>query len=329
MNFNFAFLMPKLRDEILISDQGDYISLDYREQSCDINCPEAFALVLKTFMESLKRGFITINDLHKKFPSISDQIVPIIAELDKSGLITESEFPITDQAISGKQFYRELIRLYSKLKAKANSTFYNMLINKEANKAQLIGYAMEYYQLVKMAPGLIAPSLAKVETKKTRKLLQDFLRSELYHDKLLEESLTTVGVDINTLDFVQPLQSTFGICASLGVYAQQHPLTFKSGLFIFETPSPEFNQAFKERCMQLDMPYGFYNPILKHSDINDEGEHGSISKILLDEIGSISYEEQITVKKHFVILIESLIKQEDEIIQYYGQMTNFQPRLFY
>ncbi|NNM59782.1 MAG: pyrroloquinoline quinone biosynthesis protein PqqC [Legionellales bacterium] len=280
-------------------------------------------------VDALKIGFSSISNLKEKFTTISDQVLPIITELDRNGLITESEFNITDKSVSGAQLYRELFSSFDVMKIKyANSNFYNLLLDKKITRPQLIGYVMEYYQLVKLTPGLIAPALTKIESKKIRRVLQDFFKSELYHDTLLEESLNSVEVDIDLLDYVQPLQTTFGICASLGVYAQQHPLTFKAALFIFEEPYPEFNDAFKDRCIQLDMPQNFYEPILKHSNINEEGKHDSISQILLEDIGAISYEEKITVKKHFAILVESLLKQEEEVIRFYGAMENFKARLF-
>lgn len=330
MEKNFEFYKPKLRNESLTEKNHDgSTTVFYRDQSCDLITKKNYSNDIHDLISLLKVGGLIIKDYEIKLPRLKGEIIPIIMELDQHGLITETEFPILDKSITGRKFNQEISYFFDKIKTThAESEFYNLLISEKATKSQLIGYVTEYYHLVKLAPGLIAPSLAKLEGRKTRKILQDFLRSELYHDKMLEESLNSIQIPLETIDLIQPLQSTFSICASLGVYAQQHPLTFKSILFMFEKPYPEFNEAFKNQCKLLEMPRGFYDPILKHSDINEEGDHDSITKMLLEEIKAISYEEQLAVKKHLCVLVESFIKQEKEIIKYYGSMMNFKPRIF-
>ena len=232
-------------------------------------------------------------------------------------------------SVSGKQLYQEVLHLFDKVMLKcAKSQFYNLLVGHNITRAQLIGYAMEYYHLTKLAPGILGPLLAKMESCQTRQLLQAFLREELKHDKMLEKSITSIGVSVPALDLTQPLPSTFGLCASLGVYATQHPLSLKASLFLFEKPCPEFNKAFKTACEKLDLPKNFYEPILGHAALNEDGEHGVISERLLSDVPAISFEERTTVKKHIAILCESLVMQENEIINYYGALSEFKPRIF-
>lgn len=329
METNNQIFIPKLRNGVIVNCNKNSISLLYREQSCDLEFEQLYMHDIKKLINILLEGKTKANDIGKDIPTIKEHIFSIIAELDRNGLLTETESNINDKSVSGKQLHHEILSLFDNAMYNiATSQFYNMLANSKATRAQLIGYAIEYYHLTKLAPGILGPMLAKTESRKSRRILQDFLRSELYHDKMLEKSLTSIGIAYEDLDRTQPLPSTFAICASLGVYAQQHPISLKSALFIFEKPYPEFNIAFKNRCKELNMPRKFYEPILQHAEINEDGDHESISEMLLSDIPAISCEEKNTVKKHIFILCESLAIQENEIINYYGKMSDFTPRTF-
>lgn len=329
MKTDFQISSPKFRDGVVVNFNDDSVSLLYREQSCDLEFEKSCMGDIRILLNILVQGKTKVDEIGRNVPALKDYVPSIIAELDRNGLLTEAELEIKDKSVSGKQLYHEVLFLFDKVMQKtAKSQFYNMLTDGKATSAQLTGYAMEYYHLTKLAPGILGPMLAKVEGRKSRKMLQDFLRSELYHDKMLEKSLTSVGITNEELDLTQPLPTTFSICASLGVYAQQHPISLKAALFMFERPYPEFNSAFKKRCEELNMPKRFYEPILRHAEINDDSDHGSISEMLLNDIPAISYEEKNTVKKHIVILGESLVMQENEIINYYGKMVDFKPRIF-
>jgi hypothetical protein len=195
-------------------------------------------------------------------------------------------------------------------------------------RAALIGYALEYFYIVRAAPGLIAPSLGHAEPMKVQKLLQGFLASELNHDDMLRQSLNAVSIRTDNLDYLQPLPATFALCASLGVYARQHPLSFKALLFLFEQPSVSFHLELANYCRDTGVPEGFWQPIARHATINDEFDHEDISLSLLSEIEAISPEEQMTVKKHVMLAIETMVLQENQILDYYGRQTVVQPRVF-
>lgn len=329
MKSDYQISIPKFRDGVTVKCNDTSISIIYREQSCDLDFEQVHMNEVKKLLNIFVQGKTKTDEIGKSLPNMQDYISLIVTELDRNGLLTEAEIKINDKSLSGKQLYHEVLFIFDSVMQKsAKSRFYNLLVGNKATRAQLIGYAIEYYYLTKLAPGILGPMLAKIESRKSRQMLQDFLRSELYHDKMLEKSLNSVGITSENLDMVQPLPSTFAICASLAVYAQQHPISLKAALFMFERPCPEFNSVFKKRCEELEMPRMFYDPILKHAEINENGDHGSISEMLLDDIPAISNEERNIVKKHIAILCESLVMQENEIIHYYGAMTDIKPRIF-
>jgi hypothetical protein len=322
------FTHPRFRSGVSVNYSDNEISIEYRDQSCDLEI-NAAKTELIDLLQSLGVGGKTVNELKQRYLNLSSSIDSLIEEFDRLGLLTETEFSVNADCISGHEFYYQ-IRAFadSCIQAKCRSALYEGLKKKTLNREALIGYVLEYFYLVRQAPGLIAPSLSHAEPMHVQKLLQGFLASELNHDEMLAHSLEAVGIRSNRLELMQPLPATFSLCASLGVYAKQHPLTFKSLLFLFEMPSIAFNEVLVEYCKSEGMPEKFWEPLLRHATINDELDHEDITLTLLKEIEAISPEEQIVTKKHVMIAIETMALQEKQIIDYYSSQNAIIPRLF-
>ena len=121
---------------------------------------------------------------------------------------------------------------------------------------------------------------------------------------------------------------TFAVCSTLGVFAQQHPLSFKAALMLFEEDDPRFHELFEQQCQNLGLPPEFYRPILLHAQINEDGSHAEITKLLLAEVAYVSPEEQLLVKKNLVTLMESMVLRTKAILDYYGNPNSIIPRCF-
>jgi hypothetical protein len=104
------------------------------------------------------------------------------------------------------------------------------------------------------------------------------------------------------------------LISGLQVLADQEPLSFKALVFLLEEASPEFHSAFVTACKQSGLCPDFWQPIVSHADINDTGDHGSISKRLLSQVKAVTTEERLVVLKHVATTIESLIALERAIL---------------
>jgi hypothetical protein len=327
VTINF-FERPRLRENVAIRVNDGGCVLRYREQEYELELAPQTRADSVLLLELLQRGDRSFDELTRDVPALAGEVGTICRDLDRFGLITDASYrPV--QAKRGAQFYRELARFIERVKRRYSARPYHEgLVAGTIGREQLIGYALEYYHIVRMCPGLLAPSLSHHESRKTQAILQEFFVSELNHDALIERSLSAVGVRRADLDRLVPLPMTFSVCCSLGVYARQHPLSFKAALFLFEEPDGVFNAAFKKRCDEIGLPPAFYDPIFEHATINDEGEHQHISEVLFGEVPCISDEEQIVVKRHAGILVESLILMERQIVDYYGKPGSVVPRCF-
>ena len=320
------FVQPRLREAVTLTILENSCVLRHRTEEYEIEIePETRADSVR-LMEMLAQGGISLTEMEERLPSISSEVGAICRDLDRYGLLTESHHePLAVK--SGAQFYRELRRLVDRALQKYTGEYHRGLMDGTIGRAQLIGYALEYYHVVKMCPGLLAPALSQHDTKQSTRILQDFFVSELHHDKFLSKALAAVGIDESMLDRLVPLAMTFSVCSSLGTYARYHPLSFKAALFLFEEAKDDFHRAYRQRCIDVGLPEAFYKPILHHATINDDGDHEDISRRLFAEVSNISPEEELTVSKHIAILIESMALMDRQIVRYYGDPNNAVPRL--
>jgi hypothetical protein len=322
------FDRPGFRHGVRVELGAAEAAISLAARRCSFEFPEQVRPAVARFLADLETGGYALSDLSGRAPDIAEEIPGLIAQFDELRLLTESR-PQAATAIGGTQLYRELRRIASRVTERvARSTFYRALVEDRAEPRQLIGYGLEYHWLVRSAPGLIAPVLASAHSSAERRLLENFLASEIGHDKFIGGALQSVGLTPDDLERHQPLPATFALGASLGVYARQHPISFKACLFILEETRPEFIDAFDRRCMTLGLPAAFYLPLREHADLNAEYEHGDISGDLLALEGAVDAETCTVVKRHLAILIETIVQQEEQIVAYYGLPDTPMPRIF-
>ncbi|NEO03300.1 MAG: iron-containing redox enzyme family protein [Moorea sp. SIO3I7] len=320
---------PLFKNQVCLKFSDTRVEIRYQNQGCSITVePEKQEETYKLF-QLLQFGGMSPEELGQECPGIREQIPDLLIELDRRGMLIDREKSVTSGGVTGHQFYRELYRFLNRLKMRFPESPYSVkMVDKTITREQLIGYSLESYHVTHLCPSLLAPSLANYESPKIRKLLREFFGSELHHDRLIEKSLKSVGISGQQLQRMLPLPMTFAVCSSLAVFAKQHPLSFKAALLMFEEHSEEFHQLFKQRCQDLDLPSDFYQPILLHAKINDDGAHEDITEVLLADVAYVSPEDQLVVKKNMTALMESMVLRTHEILDYYGNPQNRIPRCF-
>lgn len=323
------FKQPLFKEQVFLQFKDTEVEIRYRGQGCSITIEPEYQQETVQLLRLLQIGGMSPEQFGQACPGLIEEIPELLTEFDRRGMLTETQREVTFHDVTGCQFYRELYRFINRLKRQfPDSPFSRKMADGTIARNQLIGYALESYHVTHLCPRLLAPSLANYESPATQKLLQEFFVSELHHDRLIENSLKSVGIEGEQLQRIQPLPMTFAVCSTLAVFAKQHPLSFKAALMLFEEDDKRFHELFKERCQALELPSEFYKPILLHAGINEEGGHEDITGILLAEVPYVSPEEQLVVKKNLGILMESMVLRTSEILDYYGNPNNIIPRCF-
>lgn len=321
--------MPKFRDNTHLKIDSDQVEIRRGSTQCTFEIHSDERHAVSVLLENLLSGNLTEDELKEQSPEIAEKISSLLDELYDLRFLSESNQHLSTFVVSGVQLYREVLRMADRLiNRSSKSRFYRALVEKSATRDQLIGYALEYWWIVNSAPAIIGSALAAANSFAEQTQLQDYLNSELGHDKFLAKALKSVGITDVQLAQHEPLPSSFSLSAALGVYARQHPLSFKACLFLFERAQPEFIAAFEKRCQELDLSAEFFGPLSLHADINEDYKHGDISRTLLEFNHAVDLESASVVKRHVFIMVETLIEQESEILDFYGRPSALIPRIF-
>ncbi|MGE5201775.1 MAG: hypothetical protein ACM3O6_06885, partial [Acidobacteriota bacterium] len=225
---------PRLRPGAQLMRTPRGMRVDYRSRSCELRYPHEAAEVMDRFFAALREGASTPDELEFALPEIGDQIAGILTDLDNLRLLTGEAGAPRDGVVSGRQLFREVARIAERVKRRtATGGFLAALRDGSAPARLLLGYAVEYFHFVRLAPGILGAALSAAQSEGERRLLEAFLRSELGHDRFMRESLAAVGIDAAELERAQPLPGTFALIAALGVWAKQDLLSFEAVLFLF------------------------------------------------------------------------------------------------
>ncbi len=317
---------PRLKEGVLLRFTETALEVRGKGQGIAIALTQDEQSEMQQFLRYLQVGGFSQDELADAAPGMGEQVEELLQTFgDRGWLATD----MPQRPLSGQQFYRELERFLTRFKQQfPPSPMMQKMVDGTITREQLIGYSLESYHVTHLCPRLLAPALGQFETAATQALLHEFFTSELHHDTLVENSLKSVGISLEQIHTMQPLPMTFAVCSSLGVFARRHSLSFKSALMLFEEDDKTFHQLFEQRCKDLELPPGFYRPILLHAHINEDGEHDQITKVLLEELPMISVAEQQLVKKNLIVLLTSMVLRTHEILDYYGNAENLIPRCF-
>ncbi|MDD1791724.1 iron-containing redox enzyme family protein [Enterovibrio sp. ZSDZ42] len=318
---NSLFDTPIFRKGVSITKSEDTVHINYRDQGCEISTSDF--VELPNVLADLSEGVIAERELPAKYPALSSHIPDLIRELDRLSLLTEAVPTLPDKVMSGMEFVKDLQRMVTALmNKKGNSVLYDRMVSEQVTKQELVGYALEYFHIVRNAPMALGPALSKQCPNSTRRALMELFIDEHDHDKLLYSTAASIGITKNQLDATAPLPATFALYSTLETLARQHFLSFCSCLFLFEEPYPSFNSAFVDSCHRLGLPETFFEPIARHADINESGEHQNITEELLKPYTAISHHEQNVIKINIHALVETMYWQDRQISEYYSNAEN-------
>ncbi|MGC4856303.1 iron-containing redox enzyme family protein [Micromonospora sp. DT4] len=270
------------------------------------------------FLDLLARSETPAGELRAAFPGSDGEWRDMLDALDEQGMLAEGlEAPAG--GYTGVGAYPALRRLADEVRDTVRSPLYAALESGEVTREQIIGYAIEYWQITHLCPRVVAPVLARDDFSVTTwQKLMSFYMTERNHDRMLEKSLKAVGVSREQLLRSQPLPATMAIMAALGVDAYQFPLALITVLFPMEEPEPDFLELLVRRSRELGLPEAFIKPIMDHSDVNDDEAHDAVTLDILADFPFVGEEELRECGKAVADVIEQRARLDAEILQWYA-----------
>jgi hypothetical protein len=165
------------------------------------------------------------------------------------------------------------------------------------------GLCIENYHLLVREPYFDAPALPFPGNAEVRRLLNEFYREEVGHDRLLLKSLEHIGLSEPRLRASVPLPATMGLCNALSYWSRHDPLFFLSTLGPLEGREVEID-SFVAAANTKGLPDGFVRPIAAHAGINKDCAHGALTRQIFSAIPAISFNDAARLKRLTVLFVQ-------------------------
>lgn len=272
----------------------------------------------RNFVKLLASGETEAGELRKAFPGTEDELTEIMEVLDQEGMLAETE-DTPGRGCSGISAYRHIREVADRTRATVASPLMQTLVDGSVTRDLLVGYAIEYWHITHLCPRALAAVLARDDMDIAAwNAIMDFYLSERNHDRLMAKSLKSVGISQERLLRTQPLPGTLAVMASLGTYAYTFPVGLIATIFPMEEPEEDFVKLLAVRCVELGLPEGFMGPIIKHSTVNEDEAHNTISLDVLQYFPYLSVEVVTECAKAVADIVEQRAKIDAEIVAWYG-----------
>ncbi|MGK3959948.1 iron-containing redox enzyme family protein [Sorangium sp. So ce118] len=320
------FLRPKLKGGCAVSRSHTGLTLSYlgEEFTFELDDPEK-AHPVERFILALD-GTRGVSEL----TAGAGVIAPGDAEmtlrlLDESLLLTEGAAPPPGKG--GLAFATELEDLYYNvwIPEDGETELVRTIFDGHAERDVIYGWCMESYHVTSRAHDCLSPILARFHGAFKRKAIHYFL-DEYRHDKLIVKSLEAAGFRREDIERSLPLPYTHAVMNLLAKWANSDLLSFMGCLFVFEG-TREIGDSYIESLSKYDLPEEFVKGQSIHNDINNDGDHGNISRDFYAMIDHVSADDQARVTRNLRMLYEAQLRKHDNVLRYYRAPTIGVPRL--
>jgi hypothetical protein len=241
---------------------------------------------VRTLLSALERGAprATIHELLATNGCADSE--QIIGELEDSGIIRVSA---QAKGRSGMSVLLEIEDLSNDLLYK---TLYQNVFWRKCQQAQqmgdipervIYGMVIENYHFLFRESYFDAPVLSYVPNTDVRLAMNEFFSEEYGHDELLLTALGHIGISREELQLTVPLPQTMNLCNALAYWAHNDPLFFFTTLGILEGKDIE-QDSFLNAAQRIGIAAKFLKPVKSHSDINLNGNHGSLTRKIFSRI---------------------------------------------
>lgn len=228
----------------------------------------------------------------------------VLDALEAQDLVTETQQPI---AVPAGTALLELEDLTSRLLYETlylNPYWQAMQGTECAVPDQVLhGTIVENYHFLFRENWFDAPVLSYPYSRSARVSLNEFFSEESGHDELILNALKTLGYTREDLAETIPLQTTAALCNSLAWWSRTDPLFFITTIGVLEGRDLAVD-SFVLACERQGVEPGVVGPMRTHSEINLEGEHGSLTREIFSDLAPLSPETLRRLRSRTHLFIE-------------------------
>lgn len=207
---------------------------------------------------------------------------------------------------------------------------FSLLLSKDVRKEVFTGYLLESYHYVHSAQKHIATAISHCKTDPWREMLVDYFVEEYDHGKLYLDSLEKMGFRREDIINAHPIIGTMSLINMLCEIGRSSTLGYLACTSLFEANKEDFAEA-KSKLEYVARQYGIdansLAGIISHMEEDIKLDHKSILEEALAETEMIEVEEAHYAVNCLHDLKHSFDQFHDQILQYYGDISSYIPRL--
>lgn len=317
---------PKIKDGCAITLQQGVLVLSYLGEDYTIELDDpSRASPMERFVRALDGTRDTAELCSGAGGLAAAEAQAALDLLDDSLLLTEGAQPRPGK--SGLAFATELEDLYYNvwMHADGETALVKAIFDGHAEHAVLHGWCLESYHVTSRAHDCLSPMLARFHGASKRLAIAYFL-DEYRHDKLIMKSLLAAGFQRDEVERSLPLPYTHAVMNLLARWAHSDLLSFMGCLFVFEG-TREIGDGYIRSLSRYDLPAEFVKGQAVHNDINNDGDHGFITRAFYAGIEHVSAEDQARVIRNLRMLYEAQRCKHESVLRYYRTPVIGVPRL--
>ncbi|TXH76053.1 MAG: hypothetical protein E6Q88_02995 [Lysobacteraceae bacterium] len=249
--------------------------------------------------------------------------IPILRALDSAGLVVEGHGP--QHGRSGIAVLSRIEqRVLEQVERMMQSGIADIIDGDHWNERQLIGNAFEYYFITLGAYDAISPALARVSGE-LQAIMAAFVIEEYRHDRILLRALEVYGYGEHDVADVVPLPYTSAVINELFYLAHVDPLALLACLFVVEGRQ-QAGEGYLQMLQRNGAPTAYIESHREHDRINNNREHGTISRQCFKHVEYLSEEDEARITQRVLMLHRVASARVGQLYTYYADENNPCPR---
>jgi hypothetical protein len=180
-------------------------------------------------------------------------------------------------------------------------------------KKMLATIVYQNYFVTKNCQDSLAPALSNSQSAES--VLEEFMSDEEGHDLLLLRALTSMGASAEGLYLAAGTENIMRLLRQIGSW---HFLSFCLAIDFFEKPTLQAEDPLARLLKYFHCDIAA-DCLQKHKNINDGGDHDSISLDLIQYLKPISREDALTAIRFAEILSDEMTSVTRELIPFLNQ----------
>jgi pyrroloquinoline quinone (PQQ) biosynthesis protein C len=192
------------------------------------------------------------------------------------------------------------------------------------------GWILETYHYVHSARRHVAVALGSCTDARWEPLLTDYFVEEHDHAPLVASALERIGIPREETEGAHPLIGTMSLVNALCEIARADTLSYIACTSLFEARSEDYDDA-KQDFLTIAAGYGYaaedVASVIEHMAGDIAAGHTSLLQQALEGQASITTREANVTVNALHDLKHSFDQYHDQILQYYGDISNYIPRL--